>query len=80
MRGCSFLHDPGPCPVDDAPHHTCTAASTSSLVVPLRRPRVLDTPPAAQRVVVEFTTASYRRTVHGKALRDAQRAARAPRT
>jgi hypothetical protein len=28
-----FRHDPGPCPVDDAPHTTCCAPVTGTVIV-----------------------------------------------
>jgi hypothetical protein len=71
---------PPPCPVDDAPHTTCTspdyvpsapivivqlpcrdagiAAATSTADAPL----VPESPPAG----TSFTTATYRRAVHGR--------------
>lgn len=66
-------HDPGPCPVDDAPHTTCVAPSTpisrlqpdQTVTIPLARPGFLcdRTPPAPPvvRTVVEVNTATYRR-------------------
>lgn len=29
----SLRRDPGPCPVDDAPHMTCTAPTTGAVIV-----------------------------------------------
>ena len=67
-------HDPGNCPVCDAPHTTCTSADYDPtharrvVVQPQRPPRDEPrTPRAPQRVGVEptatsFTTGSYRRT------------------
>jgi len=70
-----WLPDPRPCPVDDAPHTTCVSPDydpskypAAQVVVPIRRPFVLDETLAAMatRVVVPpdpptFTTATYRR-------------------
>lgn len=63
--------DPGPCPVDDAPHTTCTSPDyvTSPVGTPpqrataaARRPLVLDPPPVPvpDRSVVEVSTKTYR--------------------
>lgn len=57
--------DPGPCPVDDAPHTTCTSADYAGtpLTVPVRRPRSLPPPvPVVELPVlpVSFTSATYR--------------------
>ena len=64
--------DPGPCPVDDAPHTTCTSPDyvpgTPLVTITIRRPRslpppvpvVVDTPVAP----VTFTSAEYARAVH----------------
>lgn len=56
--------DPGPCPVDDAPHTTCTSPGyPGTLTIPVRRPRslppvaVVQPPPPAP---VTFTSATYR--------------------
>jgi hypothetical protein len=71
----SFYGDPGPCPVDDAPHTTCTsadygAAGARRIVIqqlPCRDALLAETRPAisAPPVVVlqptEVTTATYRR-------------------
>lgn len=61
---------PGPCPVDDAPHTTCTSAdytpTTQIVTTTLRRPRTLpppvNPPPAAP---VAFTSGTYARKLHG---------------
>ena len=65
--------DPGPCPVDDAPHTTCTApnpaAITSSIgaldqriTVAVQRPGWMREPPPPERSVsAPFTTATYKR-------------------
>lgn len=68
--------DPGPCPVDDAPHTTCTSADyhgpTSLVIVQLpardallaaSRPAMTVPPVVLQPG--EFTTATYRRAEHG---------------
>jgi len=55
--------DPGPCPVDDAPHTTCTSPDyPGTLTLPVRRPRSLPRPvPVAEPVApVTFTSATYR--------------------
>jgi len=71
----NWKHDPGPCPVDDMPHTTCTSAdpltrdTDPTVTVPLARPGWLREPPPApvvEHTVVEFTTTSYKRAVHGK--------------
>lgn len=56
--------EPGPCPVDDAPHTTCTSPDYAGtlLTIPVRRPRSLP-PPApvvAEVPPVTFTSATYR--------------------
>jgi hypothetical protein len=63
------LHlDPGPCPVDDAPHTTCTSPDyhgTPTVTITVRRPRSL--PPVLPVVEetpiapVTFTSGEYRR-------------------
>lgn len=66
--------DPPPCPVDGAPHTTCTSPDyTGALTVAVRPPRSLaaaqqrlrdrlDPPPPATTIVSEpFTTATYTR-------------------
>jgi hypothetical protein len=63
--------DPGPCPVDDAPHTTCTSADYAPLVIlqlPARdalsaAPTVR--PPHRPLGPTEFTTATYRRSRDG---------------
>jgi hypothetical protein len=72
--------DPGPCPVDDAPHTTCTSPdyaarqpltrrvgvqAGTSVSVPVRVPVAAQ---YATRLVASFSTTSYRRNVEGKAL------------
>jgi len=68
--------DPGPCPVDDAPHTTCTSADyhgQRQIVIvqlpardaQLARP-AMTLPPVVTLQPEEFTTATYRRAVHGK--------------
>ena len=72
-----FGDDPGPCPVDDAPHTTCVspdyaltapvlgAGPVAPTVVAVQRPLVLDQaviPPVQSTVISEeFTTKTYRR-------------------
>jgi hypothetical protein len=60
--------DPGPCPVDDAPHTTCTSpdhGQSSSIVVqqmPMRDLTARPTPPPPVEATVEtFSTKTYRR-------------------
>ena len=64
LFGCwGGKHDPGPCPVDDTPHTACTPESVAlqratggtRIVVPVEPPQ-------------QFTTATYKRAIHGKAL------------
>lgn len=69
--GSEWDGDPGPCPVDDAPHTTCTSpdyhgGGRGSVTAACQRPRVLD---IAQTPPVPFTTKTYRREVHGRRLR-----------
>jgi hypothetical protein len=66
-----FKRDPGPCPVDDCPHHICVApeAPEGVVVVTPRPPRDGPRQPrSAPRLIVrtasEFTTATYRREEH----------------
>lgn len=76
MFWSSPFADPGPCPVDDAPHTTCTAPETaeSKRIVIVQLPardellaasRPAMTVPGPDRIVTlqpeEFTTATYRR-------------------
>ena len=70
-----FGDDPGPCPVDDAPHTTCVSPdyaltvpltgnrSVAPTVVAVQRPLVLDQAviPPVQSTVESFTTKTYRR-------------------
>jgi hypothetical protein len=68
--------DPGPCPVDDAPHTTCTSADYEptkgrQVVIKQQRPPRDSalTPKSAQRRGSEpsptsFTTENYQRRVH----------------
>jgi hypothetical protein len=74
------FHDPGPCPVDDAPHTTCVApaavvktglgSGTQAITVPLARPGWLRAPVAAaapvEHTVTEFSTSTYKRSEHGR--------------
>jgi hypothetical protein len=80
MRGCLFFCDPGPCPVDGAPHTTCTAPTGSvvlgpltgtrigPIVVEVRRPSVLDAPRNPVAETAPFTTREYQRAVHGPSI------------
>lgn len=72
LPGCRAWEDPGPCPVDDTPHTACTTVAAARragappgtlVVIPVRPPAGLPVPPVAERV--EFTTATYRRDLHG---------------
>ena len=57
--------DPGPCPVDDAPHTTCTSPdSPHAIVVRTGAHQTCSMPLPPPRV---FTTATYRRALHGPA-------------
>ena len=68
-----FRMDPGPCPVCDAPHTTCTAHGEPPMTVLLSqrdaavRARTAspncDAPAPPPR---EFTSATYRRATHGR--------------
>jgi hypothetical protein len=71
----SASRDPGDCPVDDAPHNTCTSPDYQSgaLVIPVRRPRVLrgtvvghavPLAPVEPPPPVEFKADEYRRSLH----------------
>jgi len=66
-----WRHDPGPCPVDDAPHTTCTAPSTiTSSVQPSQhtsariiRPGWITAPapaPTERTVSAEFSTTTFK--------------------
>lgn len=71
----SQFGDPGPCPVDDAPHTTCTSPGYAGegVLVTVRRPLVLDcvratpTPTPEPPAPVTFSTGEYRRELHGPA-------------
>jgi hypothetical protein len=72
-----FKHDPGPCPVDDAPHTTCTSPDYDTLRYPLapmrdgiaavptvgaiRRPFLVGEVPAAVPASIETSTLTYGR-------------------
>jgi hypothetical protein len=66
--------DPGPCPVDDCPHHTCVGPSPdiSLVVMPARdgasTPRSAYTIPA-NAPAGTFTSGTYRRAAHHPANR-----------
>ena len=58
-------HDPGPCPVDDAPHHTCVAPGSSggAIIAGAITPTteiVVPTPsmPSAAPAVTDTTTST----------------------
>ena len=59
--------DPGPCPVDDAPHTTCTVDDHGAIVIPqlpCRDALAAKTEPPPTRTVrtgEPFSTATYRR-------------------
>jgi len=67
---------PPPCPVDDAPHTTCTSPDYVPIVIvqlPCRDAGIAaaaDVPAAGQVAeaasATSFTTATYRRAVHGR--------------
>ena len=73
MRG--FWPGPGPCPVDDAPHTTCTSpeypGGGAKRIVIVQLPQrdeqlattrpAITTPPVVTLQPGEFTTATYRR-------------------
>ena len=78
-----FKCDPGPCPVDDAPHHTCVAPEEpEGVVINIPRPPRdgLRTPRSAPRIIAralgetEFTTVTYQKEKHdprrAKAVKD----------
>lgn len=79
---CWRWGDPGPCPVDEAPHTTCTAPGYSGLTVRLAAPAALASPrvqailhpPAPE--AAPFATSEYRRAEQGARLRG-KRGARA---
>jgi hypothetical protein len=67
--------DPPPCPVDGAPHTTCTSPDYAGgvLTVAVRTPRTLaatrqrsEPPPPVATVSPPFTTATYRRPTKKK--------------
>jgi hypothetical protein len=71
----SAFGDPGPCPVDDAPHTTCTSpdytGASAPIVIPQMPcrdalPRPAMTLPPVTLQPGEFTTATYRRAAHGR--------------
>ena len=65
------LGDPGPCPVDDAPHTTCTSADYAPPIVIVQLPArdevlaatrpAMSLPPVVTLQPGEFTQATYRR-------------------
>lgn len=69
-----FRQDPGPCPVCGAPHTACTAPNTAAMTTALLPCRdaaqaaaaAVTPPPAPALGPQDFTTASYRRALHGK--------------
>lgn len=67
--------DPGPCPVDDAPHTTCVAPApvttllqpSQQVTVAVQRPGWMrEAPPPDRTVTAPFTTATYKRSLHGR--------------
>jgi len=66
-----FYGDPGPCPVDDMPHTTCTSPDAGRRLVIVQLPMrdeglaaarpAMTTPPEVVLQPGEFTTATYRR-------------------
>jgi len=73
VNECGVWNDPGPCPVDDSPHTTCTSAD----YVPARVVVPIGAVTAGQRVTVpcgaptpdasptSFSTKTYSRAKHG---------------
>jgi hypothetical protein len=67
-----FWPDPGPCPVDDAPHTTCTSAEydpTAPITIDQMPCRTAALAAEAARsnptpATVTFTTKTYRRKLH----------------
>jgi hypothetical protein len=67
--------DPGPCPVDDMPHTTCTSADEERRIVIVQLPArdellaaarpPMTVPPIVTLQPGEFTTATYRRPKKG---------------
>lgn len=67
---------PPPCPVDDAPHTTCTSSDYVPIVIvqlPCRDAGIAAATPvpeagpvAEAAAATSFTTATYRRAVHGR--------------
>jgi len=68
-----YYGDPGPCPVDDAPHTTCTSATATTPIVIAQTP-MRDASAAAELAALahtqnsgqalppdSFTTATYKR-------------------
>jgi hypothetical protein len=71
----SWKHDPGPCPIDDAPHHACTPESVAERVevsadgqrVTIRAAGAASrSAPSVAADPVTFTTSGYRRAAHGR--------------
>jgi hypothetical protein len=68
-----WKHDPGPCPVDDAPHTTCVSPdyALQQVMLPARdgaaAPRSVKVigDPEGARAPGTFTTGTYRRHLHG---------------
>lgn len=62
--------EPGPCPVDDAPHTTCTSPDyvPGALTIVVQRPRSLPPVPVIVEETpvapVTFTSATYVRALH----------------
>jgi hypothetical protein len=68
LQSGAWRVDPGPCPVDDAPHTTCTSPDYQPIVIPqmpcrdaalLAEPTA--SPPPVEAATTPFTTATYRR-------------------
>lgn len=88
MQCTQWKRDPGPCPVDDTPHTGCVAPTTltsrtsidQTVSVAVARPGWLRArtpePPPPEQTVVEFSTATYKRSEHssfGKGSRSKRR-------
>lgn len=76
--------DPGPCPVDDAPHHTCVPPgyvppAGSRIVVPPFQVATSVTVPVQSGTVATCTTTSYRREQHSPAAVVKKAARKGPR-
>lgn len=55
-----FKHDPGPCPVDDAPHTTCVGPSPQGINDPSTPPRNQPGAPTVPRIIGSLTQPTAR--------------------